>query len=92
MRNRMKIIDKENNIIEDKCPSCGKDGAIIQTTEYADSKHVEVMCLNGCGHFATIIKKQPHTNEHDPCEHCSVNPKNGGSGLCNCTLACPKIT
>ena len=52
----MKVIDKENNIVEDKCPSCGKDGAIIQTTEYAYSKHIEVMCLNGCGHFATIIK------------------------------------
>lgn len=26
------------------------------------------------------------------CEHCSCNPKNGGSGMCNCTLACPKIT
>ena len=31
-------------------------------------------------------------DEHDPCEHCSTNPKNGGSGLCNCTLACSKIT
>ena len=31
-------------------------------------------------------------DEHDPCEHCSANPKNGGSGLCNCTLACTKIT
>ena len=37
--------------------------------------------------------KQPlWGDEHDPCEHCSVNPKNGGSGLCNCTLACQKIT
>lgn len=31
-------------------------------------------------------------DEHDPCGHCSANPKNGGSGLCNCTLCCPKIT
>ena len=54
----MKIIDKENNFVEDKCPLCGKDGAIIQTTEYTDSKYVEVMCLNGCGHFATIIRKE----------------------------------
>lgn len=53
----MKVIDKENNIVEDICPSCGKDGATIQTTEYADgSKYIEVMCLNGCGHFARIIK------------------------------------
>ena len=53
----MKVIDKENNIVEDICPSCGKDGATIQTIEYADgSKYIEVVCLNGCGHFATIIK------------------------------------
>ena len=31
-------------------------------------------------------------NVKTPCEHCSCNPKNGGSGMCNCTLACPKIT
>ena len=29
---------------------------------------------------------------NNPCEHCGCNPKNGGSGLCNCTLVCPKIT
>lgn len=54
----MKAIGKENDIVKDKCPSCGKDGAIIQTTEYTDSKYIEVMCLNGCGHFATIIKRE----------------------------------
>lgn len=55
----MKVIDKENNIVEDICPSCGKDGATIQTTEYGDgSKYIEVMCLNGCGHFARIIKRE----------------------------------
>ena len=55
----MKVVDKENNIVKDICPSCGKDGATIQTTEYADgSKYIEVMCLNGCGHFARIIKRE----------------------------------
>lgn len=55
----MKVIDKDNNIVEDICPSCGKDGATIQTTEYADgSQYIEVMCLNGCGHFARIIKRE----------------------------------
>lgn len=28
----------------------------------------------------------------NPCENCSNNPKNGGSGICNCTLGLPKIT
>lgn len=27
-----------------------------------------------------------------PCENCLCNPKNGGSGICNCTLANSKIT
>lgn len=26
-----------------------------------------------------------------PCDRCSNNPKNGGSGFCNCTLATPII-
>lgn len=26
-----------------------------------------------------------------PCEACGCNPKNGGSGICNCTLATSKI-
>ena len=39
---------------------------------------------------AEFIKKFNEVNS--PCEHCGCNPKNGGSGLCNCTLACPKIT
>lgn len=38
---------------------------------------------------AEFIKKFNEVNS--PCEHCGCNPKNGGSGLCNCTLACPKI-
>lgn len=26
------------------------------------------------------------------CRHCSTNPANGGSGICNCTLGTPTIT
>lgn len=25
------------------------------------------------------------------CEYCSNNPKNGGSGICNCIMGCPTI-
>lgn len=32
------------------------------------------------------------TQTSDPCESCSTNPKNGGSGNCNCTLGSKKIT
>lgn len=27
-----------------------------------------------------------------PCQNCSNNPKNGGSGICNCTLGLPKMS
>ena len=27
-----------------------------------------------------------------PCDRCSNNPKNGGSGICFCTLGSPKVT
>ena len=32
------------------------------------------------------------TQTSDPCENCSSNPKNGGSGNCNCTLGSKNIT
>lgn len=31
-------------------------------------------------------------NIKSPCDNCGCNPKNGGSGICNCTLNLPKIT
>ena len=30
--------------------------------------------------------------EQSPCDSCSNNPKNGGSGICFCILGTPKIT
>lgn len=38
-----------------------------------------------------IINSLPGTygvqsERRNPCEHCSNNPKNGGSGICGCTL------
>lgn len=40
----------------------------------------------------TIYKYEPITRQDvlqsniDPCKYCSNNPKNGGSGICNCTI------
>ena len=50
----MEIINKEENIVKDKCPSCGKDGAIIQTTDFKNARYTEVMCIEGCGHFSFL--------------------------------------
>ena len=41
----------------------------------------ENLVLAGC---------QPIKN--DACEKCSNNPKNGGDGICHCTLGLPLIT
>lgn len=30
--------------------------------------------------------------EQSPCDNCSNNVKNGGSGICNCILGLPKVT
>lgn len=30
--------------------------------------------------------------QSEACEHCSNNPKNGGSGVCQCILGTPKVT
>jgi hypothetical protein len=31
------------------------------------------------------------TYKSSPCDNCCCNPKNGGSGICNCTLNLPEI-
>ena len=33
-----------------------------------------------------------NTSPASPCQTCSNNPANGGSGICNCTLGMTKIT
>lgn len=37
------------------------------------------------GYNGTLIKN------NSPCDSCGCNPKNGGSGICNCTLNLPEI-
>lgn len=38
-----------------------------------------------------IYKHKPQY-ESEACKNCSNNPKNGGNGVCMCTLNLPKIT
>ena len=33
-----------------------------------------------------------YTTDGSPCDRCSNNPKNGGSGICHCILGQPQIT
>ena len=40
-----------------------------------------------------VINDAIHTMWEPPaCKHCSNNPRNGGSGICHCTLGTPTIT
>jgi len=38
------------------------------------------------------LPAQYYQNDSSPCDACGCNPKNGGSGICNCTLGGPTIT
>ena len=39
-----------------------------------------------------IVLNETKKTEASPCDGCAQNPKNGGSGICNCILGLPKIT
>lgn len=39
-----------------------------------------------------IPKHETWNNDNEACKYCGNNPNNGGSGVCHCTLAVPKIT
>ena len=47
-----------DNIKKGKCPTCGKDGALILTIDNGDTVFVEVTCFNGCGHFVELRSKR----------------------------------
>ena len=41
----------------------------------------------------TITTEYPSNNyQSSPCDYCSNNPRNGGNGICCCTLGLPSIT
>lgn len=56
------------------CPDCNRDDS-----------------CDGCYRIAWLpvnltYNPQQSLFPNDPCEHCSNNPKNGGSGICHCIL------
>jgi hypothetical protein len=42
--------------------------------------------------FFDLIEESNYKRNTSPCDKCSSNPKNGGSGICHCTLGQPQIT
>jgi len=71
----------------------------------ADRNNCEVantIACNNCArnkkplydNFKSKLYTQGYLNQNnnaDVCDRCSCNPKNGGSGICNCTLNLPQI-
>ena len=42
--------------------------------------------------YAEANKDYLRKQTESACVYCQNNPKNGGSGICNCILGSPKIT
>ena len=78
-------------IIIETCPECGHDLVNITLTTYPPIPQKK--CFN-CGWEWTGVREKvvrlPFVDngvaESAPCENCLSNPKNGGNGVCFCTL------
>ena len=89
-------IELEKNTLENTiCLNCQDESSCVcHNEEYLDK-------LKDKLYTETVIPKQffegykpQHyfkTDNNKICENCGCNPKNGGSGNCNCILATPTI-
>lgn len=93
--------------IIETCPKCGHDliNMIICTNPPIPRKSCPSCGWSWEGNTEKVIRVSFGGNDYDlnktneislnykasPCETCSNNPKNGGSGICNCTLGLPEI-
>ena len=67
-------------IHKDYCPNCGWSHSNRE-------ENVRVPFIENESPYATLDSFQ-----NSPCVTCGNNPKNGGSGICHCTLGQPQIT
>ena len=78
-------------------PEC-ETWSSCDTCEHEDEKDGSncYECVKGIENKYTpkevIYVKCTDYYENDPCKACGNNPKNGGSGVCQCILGQPKIT
>lgn len=49
-------------------------------------------CINPNYNYSYFSSMINYNYPNSPCENCSNNPKNGGSGICHCILGVPRIT
>lgn len=64
------------------CPECHK---VVTKTKQRTVSNITTT------YSGTASTKINETFTSDACENCTNNPKNGGSGICNCTLGSPKV-
>ena len=78
------MIDVYPPIPKKICPSCGWHWE-------GEPEKVVRIPFGGNATLDTFTNFMP-TFDNLACVHCSNNPKNGGSGICHCTLGAPSIT
>lgn len=94
MMTRSKIIALARNVFKDANPD-ERDAFIREVfgPEYVIEEVRGMECPTGS--WATIEAMKWAVNDDslpDACKTCSNHPRNGGSGICLCTLGTPKIT
>ena len=92
-------------IIIETCPMCGHDLIDIVLCTYPPRPYkycpqcgwswtdesIEVMRVPFKDNGYNPIQVNNFGFKSNPCANCPTNPKNGGSGICFCTLGLPDI-
>lgn len=82
-------------IIIETCPICGEDlfNYMIYTNPPVRKKECMACGWSWTGKQEEVVRVPFDGNMHptknfdnQPCINCPSNPKNGGSGICHCTL------
>lgn len=75
------------------CPICGGDLRCVALTSNPPQIRYECLCGWSYTEPKDNVVKIPFPNAvnswwktNDACDACANNPKNGGTGVCNCTL------
>lgn len=62
----------------------------IEKIEDEDNNNELLLNNINTSSYEKVTVEEPFS--YNPCQNCSNNPKNGGSGICNCTLGLPKMS
>ena len=62
----------------------------IEKIENEDNNNELLLNNINTSSYEKVTVEEPFS--FSPCQNCSNNPKNGGSGICNCTLGLPKMS